>query len=398
MRFVTRLHACFAATVIFVLYFWMRPSDLVQDNLQRVWKGRAHRVVVFGDDWSDTGAYRVDAPPRALARDRDPQQGERWLNCDFIDNFARSVPSNVEIEMVGSVVDANIFANVTRNGRNETLLLFDFQTQVQQFIAWEEKRGKMPAKLRAVDEWTVFTVFFGIWDLLEYSALEKENGAQAIERSVEELIRNLDILADHVGGPVKVVIPRLVDVTFLPRYANKKNESTTMFAMDQHQSVFMWMYWNQVLSQAMVEWGKGDLFVPDLHGIIMNQVRALQLYSQHISDATGYGKQEPLFDNVEQPCLTPITNSTPSQMQAAGIEKCAEPTRHLFWDDLHLSGPAHQLIGKEAARLVRGNLTINTAARERAQQREQVQRFATTSHKNQPQGESGFNLKFPHGY
>ncbi|KAF2639419.1 hypothetical protein P280DRAFT_61248 [Massarina eburnea CBS 473.64] len=401
MRFLNRLHACFIATVLFVLYFWLRPNDYMQDNIQRVWNGRAHRVVVFGDDWSDTGSYRVAAPPRALARDRDPLQGERWveglcedLNCDFIDNFARSAPSNVKMNTVGSVVNADIFANATSDGRSETLMLFDFKTQVEQFIAWEEKRGQIPARLRTVDEWTVFTVFFGTWDLLEYSALENEKAIQAIDRSVVELMRNLDILADHVDGPVKVVIPRLMDVTFLPRYSNRKNESTTVYAMDQHQSVFLWTYWNQVLSQAMVEWSRGDLYVPDLHGIVMNQVRAKQLYSQQITDATGYGKQEPLFDDVKQPCLTTSTNTngTAGQLQAPGIEMCSEPTRHLFWNDLLLSGPAHQLIGTEAARLVRSNVTINIAAREKAQQ----QQDSVASHKNQRKGDG--NLKLPPGY
>lgn len=36
---------------------------------------------------------------------------------------------------------------------------------------------------------------------------------------------------------------------------------------------------------------------------------------------------------------------------------------------MHLSGPVHELIGKEAARLVRGNATLNFDARARALQR-----------------------------
>jgi hypothetical protein len=252
------------------------------------------------------------------------------LNCDFIDNFARSIPLNLEIETVGSVVDTSTFANATRDERDETLMLFDFQTQVQQFIAFEKRRGQIPISLRNVDEWTVFTVFFGIWDVLEYSMLEKELAIEAVDRSVEELLRNLDILANHVAGPVQVVIPRLLDVTFLPRYSNRKTAST-MFAQDQHQTVFIWTYWNMVLSQVLGDWGKGDLFMPNLHGIVIDQVRAKQLYSKQISDATGSGKQAPLFDDVEQPCLTLKTNVNASHLQAADVEMCSEPTNHLFW-------------------------------------------------------------------
>ncbi|KAF2689064.1 hypothetical protein K458DRAFT_383729 [Lentithecium fluviatile CBS 122367] len=400
MRFLTRLHACVAAAFVLVLYFsWLRPSLRIHDNIQRVWKGTAHRVVVFGDDWSDTGKYRVAAPPKATTLDRDPSRGDIWvealcktLNCDFIDNYARSIPANVEMNTVGSVVAADVFANATREGRNETLVLFDFQTQVQQFIAFEEetRRRQIPDGVRKVDEWTVFTVFFGIWDLLEYSMLEKEAAIHAIDRSVDELMYNLDILADHVVGPVKVVMPKLVDVTFLPRYSNKKDKSATIFAQSQHQAVFLWTYWNMVLTRAANEWGNGDLFMPDLHGMIVNQVRSKQLYSKQISDATGWGKQTPLFDEVEQPCLAPKTDGSTGDLQAAAVEKCSNPANHLFWDDIRLSGPAHQLIGSEAARLLHVNITVNRDARDRA-----IQQGTKNTERKQ---HKGFDLKFPPGY
>jgi hypothetical protein len=255
------------------------------------------------------------------------------MDCDFVDNFARSIPANVDMDVVGCLVDAGVFANATREARNTTLVLFDFQTQVQQFIAFEKERGRqrIPERLRKVDEWTIFTVFFGIWDLLEYSTLEKEAALYAIDRSVEELVHTLDVLADQVDGPVKVIMPRPVDVTFLPRYSNRKNDSATIFAQNQHQAVFLWTYWNMVLSRAANEWGKGDLFMPDLHGMIVNQVRSKQLYSKQISDATGWGKQTPLFDEVEQPCLASTTDGGADGLHAPAAERCADPANHLFW-------------------------------------------------------------------
>lgn len=82
MRFFTRLHACVATTLALILYFgWLRPLEITQDSIQRVWKGTAHRVVVFGDDWSDTGDYRVAPPPKQTTRDRDPSQGALWVEA-----------------------------------------------------------------------------------------------------------------------------------------------------------------------------------------------------------------------------------------------------------------------------------------------------------------------------
>lgn len=82
MRFLPRLHACVAATLVVVLYIhWRRPSLRIQDSIQSVWKGTAHRVVVFGDDWSDIGHYRAVPPPASTVRERDPFRGLLWTEA-----------------------------------------------------------------------------------------------------------------------------------------------------------------------------------------------------------------------------------------------------------------------------------------------------------------------------
>jgi hypothetical protein len=79
MRFVTRLHACVLAAILFIAYFsWFQPSVEFQTRLQKVWKDNSHRVVVFGDDWSDVGEYRMAPPPKSTIRDKDPDRGELW--------------------------------------------------------------------------------------------------------------------------------------------------------------------------------------------------------------------------------------------------------------------------------------------------------------------------------
>jgi hypothetical protein len=111
----------------------------------------------------------------------------------------------VEIKTIGSVVDSDIFANVTAGLRNETLALFDFKTQVQQFIEFEkiEKRQTGIREVAKDDKWIIFTVMFGLWDLWEYSMLDKADAVHAMDRSVEGLFQNLDLLADHAGGRIR---------------------------------------------------------------------------------------------------------------------------------------------------------------------------------------------------
>jgi hypothetical protein len=311
------------------------------------------------------------------------------LNCDFIDNFARSLPPQADAVSTGSLIDSDIHAQAFPGEDNSTFqAVFDLKTQVHQFLDYERKKHQfgVPQRLRQVDEWTVFTVSVGLWDLVEYATLEKESALKAIDRSVEGLFENLDLLARHVATPMKVVVPKLVDVTFLPRFQSKKDINKEHFAEDQHQLVFLWTYWNSVLSRTASQWQHGEIFMPNPNNLILDQVRAKQMYSTNTYDASGTGKQMPLFDYVTEPCSKLSENDTARTLQAAGVEKCS---KHLFWDDLHLSGPAHQLIGKAAASLLRGNHTINAGDSTQG----------PDSNNNASEKEpASFTLKYPPGY
>lgn len=208
--------------------------------------------------------------------------------------------------------------------------MFDFKTQVQQFIEFDKKRWQLPGRHAAPMGQTVFTVLFGTWDLLHFSTLDKEASVRAIDRSIQELFLNLDILADHIDTPM-VAIPNLMDITLLPRFSDKRNDSAAKFAMEQHQAVFMWSYWNTALSRAASEWNRGYLLVPNVHDIVVNAVRAKQMYAGRISDAHGNGKQEPLFAEVEKPCLAQESNSSVGNLEATAAQPCSNPGAHLFW-------------------------------------------------------------------
>jgi hypothetical protein len=79
MRLLPRLlHAVAAATILIVLYLVWLQHDHLGHNIHEAWGGTAHRVVVFGDDWSDTGKYRVSPPSKTEALTRDPDRGEVW--------------------------------------------------------------------------------------------------------------------------------------------------------------------------------------------------------------------------------------------------------------------------------------------------------------------------------
>lgn len=232
----------------------------------------------------------------------------------------------------GALVDAGVHAEAHGAKSNDsTATSFDFKTQVEQFITYNKARRIIPQRFRTVDEWTYFTVFFGLWDLLEYSAVEKRIGMTAIEKSIEALFRELDVLAEHTIFPPKVIIPKMIDVTFLPAFqSRKKAMREAAFAEIQHQLVFLHSYWNTVLFQAASRWKNGTIYMPEPNDLIMQEVRAKQLYMRQISDAAGVGKQAPLFEYIEQPCLASQRGSAIA-LRVADTQKCSAPAEHLFW-------------------------------------------------------------------
>jgi len=175
----------------------------------------------------------------------------------------------------------------------------------------------------------------------------------------------------------------VVDITILPRFQSTKNATQEQFAETQHLLVFLWSYWNTVLLQAAAQWAKGEVIVPDPNSLIVEQIRVGQLLSTQISDASGTGKQAPLFEYVEQPCLSPKQDDGTPNLQTAAARKCIDPSQHLFWDDIHLSGAVHRLIGEQTANLVRRN--------------EAKQGSTNAQESKGPEG-AKFDLKFPPGY
>lgn len=231
---------------------------------------------------------------------------------------------------VGALVDLDTHAQATNTTRKfETSP--DFKTQVQQFVEYEKKKSFIAQHLgSAEDEWTIFTVLFGLWDLLEYATLDKDAAMLAIENSIRELFHHLETLAIQVPAS-KVLIPLVVDMTFLPLFQSIKYKTDDKFAENQHLMVFLWTYWNSVLLQQATQWNSSDIYILDANYILMNQIRSKQLYSDGVVSVLDVEGPVPMFDNVVQPCLRVNEDDNMTNLHAAIIEKCDNPSAHLFW-------------------------------------------------------------------
>ncbi|KAF2760516.1 hypothetical protein EJ05DRAFT_498480 [Pseudovirgaria hyperparasitica] len=369
MRPLRRLHIVVACAFFFILYLgWVWPSLEVKTRLQKVFSGSARRIVVFGDDWSDIGTSPIAAPRPESVLIREPASGKIWteslskkLLCDTIDNFARD----------GSTIEHK---DATANGRPAASSgrHVDLEEQVLQWIEHEKQRSSVPSGRYKKKEDTLFTIMFGLWDLLDYVHLSEEAGKRAIDSAVLEIFQQMDKIVDHANFPVRIVLPFTIDISLLPGFPSQVANSTSglSLAQLQHHAMYLSTYWNTALMRAAMQWTGGDVFMPDLNHFVVSNVQSKQLWQLNLSDAFGNGRQSPVFNNVELPCLLrPDTLPFLENFQSAGAashgsqQQCDEPTNHLFWDEMHLSGKANQLFGDEAASLVHENKTINANAR-----------------------------------
>ncbi|KAH7090301.1 hypothetical protein FB567DRAFT_558582 [Paraphoma chrysanthemicola] len=367
MRSLSRLHGCAAAVILIILFFfWDEHSLSFGSTVHSPWRGTAHNLVVFGDDWSDTGNYRVSPPPPLSAEARDPDRGEIWtetlckeLNCDRIDNFARSSSQAQDNSTTGPVIDSGIYSQALA-GSDSTQAISDLKAQVQEYLSYEKARYNIPQSLRATDKWTVFTVSFGLWDLLGFQDLDLEFAMLAIDNSISELFHQLELLTSNVSSPTKIVLSQMMEMTFLPCFQSMRNDTPDVFAEIEHKSNFLVAYWNTVLLRSAIEWEATDLFLLDPNAVVVDLVRGSQLNQGDRPDASGADGRTQLIEYVEQPCMDVLQDST-SGWQADVAEKCFDPSAHLFWDQLRLASTAQRLIGTQAASMIRSNLTIQHA-------------------------------------
>jgi len=371
MRFLARVHVIAVLVLASLFYFvWIYPSLHVTSRITKAWTGSSRRIVVFGDSFSDTAVYVVDPPDEGSKLVRDPAEGYRWTEvlcqefvCDSVDNFARSSNSRISPYSGGAVVDNAVYANTTSRNETSLGLLPDLKAQIEQWVSHEEKKGKI------VDdgslEETVFTISFGFWDIWQYATLEVKAAQDAISCSIYEMFQQLDIIADRSLTAPRIVIPTLWDITFSPRYMSlSQNQTGLHFGEEQHKMIYLVKYWNSALAQMAVRWPGGDVFLPDWHTWTLEQIRSTQMDQLGIHDSMGIGTQRPVFRNVSAPCyLPPVVDEVSAKVGAGKQDHCQNPRHYLFWDDMHFSGSAHQLLGKEVAKMISANDTANASIR-----------------------------------
>ena len=236
----------------------------------------------------------------------------------------------------GAVVNSDVLNKTFNKGEEAEEPLADLRTQVQQWIRFE-KSQYMSSRIREMErKGTIFTVWFSLWDLWYYSNKTKDEASKAIEETVDTLFAQLDEVAKHWSGDVKVVMPEAIDPTFLPGWSATRtgpsgNDKT---ADDQRNAVRLVAQWNDALDDKASKWERGQLYIYNTNEWLLDQVREQQLVRGELSDHNGLGQMGSPWDNVSAGCLgsSSRSNSSSSSLQTdEGMGRCADPSRYLFW-------------------------------------------------------------------
>lgn len=214
--------------------------------------------------------------------------------------------------------------------------LADLKKQVQQWINFEKQAGHIAARATH-KEFTVFTVFFGISDIWQYASLGHKASDDDIRETIAALFAQLDVVAEHVQTRPHVVLPKVVDISFLPAFALQPVE----FPDRQQTAVSLTKTWNDELDKAARQWTGGYLHFLETDKWLLNLIREQQMHKIGIADERGEGKSNPKFREVRSPCVPlPQTGAQfPFDMGDANsnrTEPCDDASHYLFWSAIFL--------------------------------------------------------------
>lgn len=372
MRFFTRFTAIVGVSLISILYLaWVLPSFSVKNELKNAWSKSPRRLIVFGDSWSDNGEYPIDPPSKELSPPKDLAQGKVWtewlctaISCTHHDNFARSLPYSWIEGYKGAVVDSELLNKTFNHGKEAEEPLADLKTQIQQWIKFEKKQY-MSSRIRESErKGTIFTVWFSLWDLWYYSRKTKDEASKAVEQTVDKLFEQLNEVAKNWEGNLKVVMPEAIDPTFLPGWVAMRTgpNGNDQNADDQRTAVSLVQQWNAALDHKASSWDRGQLYIYNTNEWLLDQVREQQLVVNDMADHNGLGQAGSPWDNVVDGCLgSNVKGNTSSSLPETntGVARCKNPSKYLFWDDMHLGPAAMKMIGEMIAKDIaetRGNV------------------------------------------
>lgn len=255
------------------------------------------------------------------------------IGCSQHDNFARSLPS-LGSRYTSPVIDSSLLDGISNSETEEAQPLPDSKTQVAHWMRLEREQYSIAHPPDLERDRTIFTICFSLWDLWYFSKGTKEEASEAVNRTMDALFGQLDVIAEHWSSRVKVIMLEAIDPTFLPGWQATRTGpfGSDQKADDQRNAVCLVKQWNKALNDRASIWKRGDLYISRTNEWLLDQVREQQLILGALSDGNGLGKNGSPWINVQSGCVGKSNDHSPELEQArSGTDRCAEPNKYLFW-------------------------------------------------------------------
>lgn len=256
------------------------------------------------------------------------------IACSRHDNFARSLPPSLGSRYTNAVIDSSLLDDISNSENEGVQPLADLKTQVAQWIRFEKELSSIGDARDLERNGTIFTLWFSLWDLWYFSKGTDDEASEAVNRAMDALFEQLNVIAKHRSARVKVIMPEAIDPTFLPGWHAMRTGpfGSDQKADDQRNAVRLVKQWNEALNERASTWERGDLYISRTNEWLLDQVREQQLMLGSMSDSNGLGTNGSPWINVHSGCVRTIKHPSPQlKTTPSRIDRCADPNKYLFW-------------------------------------------------------------------
>lgn len=235
----------------------------------------------------------------------------------------------------GPVIDNEIYTNHTSslNLTTGTENIADFKHQVDEYLAQDDARWQDEGEQKKGQIMTIFTVFFGVWEIFDFVYLQESAVVPAVMESIASMFAQLDRLVDAKSLSIRptVIIPKVPDPTFFPRWISQRTmnpNGTDAYGQLQRQAVILTDLWNHALEKHAEGWNKAHVVLPDFHAWMLEQMRQPEIDETGLS-AIWKVRGDAKFTELTQPCVKYTASF--DQNETRPLTTCEDPSRHLFW-------------------------------------------------------------------
>ena len=236
--------------------------------------------------------------------------------------------------MLGPVVSNEVIKHTYQtfkatNGSNATLYQPlssgpDLKAQVQQWLYSEKSRSGTGRMQVVEDSDTTFIVWFSLWDIWYISSLELSVAQLAVRNVLDALFKQLDLIADNWVHDLKIILPKAIDVTFLPLWHGTRTGPAggDRWADDQRKAVLLVDQWNTELRRRARHWKKGEIYVFDAHEWLLQQM---------LASGTAAQAHEESWTDVRNGCVGDGSSEGTGEATEKRAVWCQNPRDYLFW-------------------------------------------------------------------